>query len=72
MANNLCPNRLVPECLLSKCIKHDLGACLVYSCPEAKWLFERRCPMAPRLVIAKEVKHVDPLKKSKKMMKGDR
>ena len=72
MANNLCPNRLVPECLLSKCIKHDLGACLVYSCPEAKWLFERKCPMAPRVKVEEKVVNVDPIKKSKKMMKGDR
>ena len=70
--NNLCENKLVPECSQSGCIRHDLGACLVYSCPEAMWLFGRRCLMAPRVKAEEKVVNVDPIKKSKKMMKGDR
>jgi hypothetical protein len=70
---NLVPNVIIDKCIESGCHLHDLGACLVYSCPEAKWLHERKCPMAPAIRrVEKSERPVDPIKASKKMMKGDR
>lgn len=46
----------------------DRKLCCAYLDPESKWRNGKRCPLAPVLKQEKEVKHVDPIKKSKRSM----
>ena len=62
---------LVEQCKGCLDAKQDGSGCKSYAMPEAKWEAGKRCPRFNDPTIVKEVKeekHIDPIKKSKKMM----
>jgi hypothetical protein len=75
MVNQIYKNPTEPECTgcshIHKGSIMGVETCLTYAFPEAKWS-ARFCPMATHINLSGPSvdKKVDPIKASKKMMKG--